>query len=477
MARSLTRLLAIAFLFTSCAKPAPPPLKNILLITIDTLRSDRLGCYGDLVTRTPALDALARRGTLFPDAFSPIPITLPSHASIMTALYPRSHLVLSHAYTLAPERATLAEILKEKGYATAAFISSHVLSKEYGLDQGFDVYWERWRADPQLIEDLRESRHELTGKAVRLWLKQRPPGHFFAWAHFFQPHKPYAPPAPLDRMYDRDYSGSVVADVPTLLRIWEERIDLAPEDLRHIVALYSGEVTLADTEVGRIIDLLENEGILKDTIVIVTADHGEVLYEHDHYFGHDIMLYDPAIRVPLVVYGDGIFPEGAVVPASARLIDIAPTILDVLGLPVGLLGETDGRSLMSAVEGTRSGATPPGGRGARSRSRDAAAAGDTLFAEVFPPKPNWKVEPRHALRLDGWKLIHEDGRDSLELYDLASDPAEEVNRAPSDPETLARLRSTWDAWRVSKEAAFQMSYPDIDPETEATLRALGYIGN
>lgn len=469
---------ALLLLGPQCGGARRAP-KNVLLITIDTLRADRIGAYGDPSTRTPAIDALARRGIQFENAYSPIPLTLPSHTSIMTGQYPRSHLVLSHAYTLAPERVTLAEILAERGYATAAFVSSHVLSKDYGLDQGFETYWERWHMLGGGVADaLKASGFELTGKAARLWIKGRPAEKpFFAWVHFFQPHKPYDPPAPLARLYDPGYTGATVADVPTLLGIWEKKVDLSPEDLRHIVSLYQGEVTSADIEVARILDLLEREGLMKDTIVIVTADHGEVLYEHDHYFGHDIMLYEPAIRVPLVIYGDGIFPENAVAGQRARLIDLAPTILEAVGLDPELLGPHDGASLLPSVWREGRGAERRWGEKQIAGSTKSARATDTLFAEVFPPKPGWKVEPRHALRTPEWKIILEDGSDAREIYNVASDPLESRDRALDAPDTLAQLFAAWDAWRVSKEKDFKMTFPELDAETEENLRSLGYIDN
>lgn len=473
-------LCAAAFVLVGLAagcgavKRAP---KNVLLITIDTLRADRIGAYGDPSTRTPSIDDLARRGTLFESAHSPIPLTLPSHTSIMTGQYPRTHLVLSHAYTLAPERVTLAEIFKEHGYSTAAFVSSHVLDKSYGLDQGFETYWERWHLLGDVTEALTASGFELTAKAARLWIKARPAEKpFFAWVHLFQPHKPYSPPAPLAKLYDPGYGGSVVADVPTLVGIWEEKRALAPEDLAHIQALYQGEVTTADREVGRIIDLLEREGLMKDTIVIVTSDHGEVLYEHDCYFGHDIMLYEPAIAVPLVFYGDGLFPAGAIARQNARLIDLAPTILESAGLSHEFLGATDGLSLLPPVWREGKGAERRWGP-KQLAGRPDMRASDTLFAEIFPPKPGWKVEPRHALRTPEWKLMMEDGVEARELYNLGPDPRERANLALAEPGAGARLFAVWDAWRATKEDHFKMTFPEIDAETEENLRSLGYIDN
>ncbi len=471
-----------AFALSGCAPKPPPRPKNVLLITIDTLRSDRLAAYGNPIVRTPTLDRLARDGAVFATAHSPIPLTLPSHASILTGVYPRTHLVLSHAYTLAPTRPTLASILKEHGYQTAAFVSSHVLDKKYGLDRGFDTYWQRWAADMNATRAMNVAGLELTTKAAKEWLKKRPDGPFFLWVHLFQPHKPYTPPAPLDRLYDPGYTGTMVAEVDTLHRIWRDRIALAPADLAHLSALYDGEVTTADIEVGRLLATVEAEGHLDDTIIVITSDHGEVLYEHDFYFGHDIMLYQPAINVPLLMRAPGLIPAGRVVGQPVRLIDVAPTLLDAVGIPPSEVGRFEGMSLIALAE--RASGTGPSrdSRGAlrsfrapRGSGAAPAAPPDTLFAEVFPPKAEWKVKPRHAVATSRWKLILEDESDARELYDLALDPMERENVAAAEPDTLASFLAAWEAWRASKEKEFVTTYPDIDAETEETLRSLGYI--
>ncbi len=447
--------------------------KNVLLITIDTCRSDRIGAYGHPTIRTPALDGLARDGVTFTYAHAPAPMTLPSHTSIMTSLYPRSHLVLSHAYTLDERPPTLAQILKEHGYATAAFVSSHVLDKKYGLARGFDAYWERWLVDPNYVSRVRERGRDVTTKVATTWLERLPAQPFFAWVHYFQPHKPYEPAEPFAALYDPGYAGRITAAVDTLQRIWRERVVLEPPDLAHLVALYEGEVSTADQEVARLLATLEDCGLADDTIVIVTADHGEVLYEHEFYFGHDIMLYRPSLNVPLVMTGRGLFPRGRIVTEPVRLIDLTPTILDALGIPPSEVGEFEGRSLLPLVaeKGRRGGA----------RVGDAAAAqsapADTFFAEVFPPKEEWKVQERHAIETRGWKLILDEGTGRRQLFDLDADPAERADLAAALPETAAAYLAAWEAWKASKAAEFRQDFPVIDKETEERLRALGYLDN
>ncbi len=476
--------MALALALAGCARARHESRpKNILLITIDTCRADRIGAYGHPTIRTPALDGLARDGVLFTYAHAPAPMTLPSHTSIMTGLYPRSHLVLSHAYTLDARPPTLAQILKEHGYTTAAFVSSHVLDKKYGLARGFDSYWERWLVDPNYIGRVRERGRDVTTKVATTWLERLPAQPFFAWVHYFQPHKPYEPAEPFDALYDPVYAGRITAAVDTLQRIWRERVVLDSLDLAHLVALYEGEVSTADQEVARLLTTLEECGLADDTIVIVTADHGEVLYEHEFYFGHDIMLYRPSLNVPLVMAGRGLFPAGRLVTEPVRLIDVAPTILDILGIPPSEVGEFEGRSLLPIVaEMGRRGAARAGGGAAAtdaaaSAAASSAASADAFFAEVFPPKEEWKVQERHAIETRGWKLILDEGTGRRQLYDLAADPAEREDLAAALPETTAAYLAAWEAWKASKAAAFRQEFPVIDKETEERLRSLGYLDN
>jgi arylsulfatase A-like enzyme len=234
-------------------------------------------------------------------------------------------------------------------------------------------------------------------------------------------------------------------------------------------------VTFADAEVGRILDVVDREGLLDDTVVILTSDHGEVLYEHDHYFGHDIMLYEPSLSVPLIIRAPGIFPEGEICAAPARLIDLAPTILDATGLPAETLGATDGVSLLPGVWREGKSAERRWGKKQLAGATKSARLADTLFAEVFPPKEGWKVEPRHAIRTPGWKLLFEDGVDARQVFNLAADPLERHDLSAALPDTLARLLAAWETWRVGKESTFHVEMPTLDAETEENLRALGYI--
>jgi len=441
------------FLLSSCGAREEERL-NLLLITIDTLRADRLGCYGGNEALTPSIDRLAREGTQFTSAFSAIPITLPSHATILTGLYPRAHKVLSHGYTLAGEFTTLAEALKATGYHTGAFVSSHVLDHEYGLAQGFDIYWERYNYGRQRAEEAEEEGEDLLTRAAIDWIRLELDEPFFLWLHWFHPHKPYDPPGAMRGLYDPDPGSPLRADVRTIQEIWEGKIRLSENDVERFRSLYAGEVAFTDRQVGAVLAKLEELGILDNTIVVFTADHGEVLYEQDRYFGHDIMLYDPSVRVPLVVSGPGAGEAGRIVEETVRTVDLFPTLVELLSAPAG----------GSALDGSSFAPLLRGG----------AAEELPVFAEVFPPKEVWKTEPRHAVRLGDWKLIAMDGGDSLELYDLGADPGETRNLAREEASKRAELDSLLRGW-MRRAGDVGGAIPELSAEEEKNLRSLGYI--
>ena len=309
------------------------PDYNVLVITIDTLRPDRLGCYGYNRPTSPRIDEVAARSVLFEQVVCSSPQTLPSHASIFTGLHPRTHKSISHESVLPGDATTLAEILSERGYQTAAFISSHVLDRKYGLNQGFDKYW-------QVNEGMRPRQREMaqqrgidpTTNEVLSWLKDNGRSKFFAWIHWFHPHRPYVPPLEVRARFVDNYLGDANSSTEFIMKVWREEIDLPEEDLRYISQLYDGEIAFTDQQVGRVLDALDSLGVSDRTIVVITADHGEMLYEHEYYFGHDIALYEECIRVPLVIDHPGLGVTPKRLPGLVQSIDIFPTVLDFLGI-------------------------------------------------------------------------------------------------------------------------------------------------
>ena len=310
--------VAVIFLLRSAAHLAAlHRLKgaNILLVTLDTTRANRLGCYGYADAETPALDALARDGVLFERCITPTAFTLPSHASIMTGRYPASHGVrINGDLALADAQTTLAERLSEAGYRTGAFIGAFVLDGRWGLKQGFEHYDDNFELKPGEQLDLAGVQRpgDKVVDAALKWLQQTDTRPFFAWVHLYDPHTPYEPPEP-----------------------WRSRLN---DSLSH---LYDGEIAFADSQVGRLLDWLASQGLDKRTIVIAVGDHGEGLGSHGEA-EHGYFVYEYAVHVPFIVRLPVGGFRGIRVPAQVRTIDLVPTLLELIGAgtPSGIDGES-----------------------------------------------------------------------------------------------------------------------------------------
>ncbi|HVL68840.1 MAG TPA: sulfatase-like hydrolase/transferase [Vicinamibacterales bacterium] len=410
--------LAGAYLYwrsgrTGDAWPAAGGDQNVLLITIDTLRADALGLYGGRAA-TPHIDALARGGVHYTFAHAHAVMTLPSHASILTGRYPFDHGVRDNSgYRLSPDAHTVAEAVKEKGIATAAFVGAFPLDRQFGLDQGFDVYDDvggRQVAQGELA--LTERRAEEVVAAARAWIEKQT-GPWFAWIHVFDPHAPYAPPAP----FDRTYAGEP----------------------------YAGEVAYVDHALGPLFDLLRARD--RRTTVILTSDHGEGLGDHGE-MTHGTFAYESTLRVPLIVatLDRRRDVRGAVSDTPVQQVDIFPTVAALLGLelPSGL----PGRSLLDRAD----------------RENDTRT---TYFEAMYP------------MLTRGWAPLRGVivGRDKYidlpieELYDLAADPREDRNLAPTSGE---RLRRGIDALR-SLNAALPGEQTSETAEVRSRLQSLGYV--
>ncbi len=301
-----SRFCVVALLLlSSCAPGVSRAPRSIVLVTIDTLRADRLGVYGGM-TATPALDAFAREGARFQNVFAQSPLTLPSHSSILTGTYPTYHGVRDNGrFRLPGEMETLAEILKGAGYSTAAFVGGFPVDSRFGLDQGFDLYDDSLGRSRSRVS-LSERPASSVVVSARKWIEARGDGLYFVWVHLFDPHAPYDPPDPF------------------------------PDD-------YEGEVAYVDSVLKELLGAVSREAV-----VAVTADHGEGLGEHGEST-HSLFVYDSTMRVPWLLRGPGV-PAGAVVEEPARSIDLVPTVLDLLGMRERC-GRCQGRSLVPAFEG------------------------------------------------------------------------------------------------------------------------------
>ncbi len=384
-----------------------------MLVTIDTLRADRVGVYGLSSARTATLDGLARDGVRFDRAWAPAPITLTTHASVMSGRYPPGHGARHNGIAVDQTVPTLATTLKAAGFATAAFVSAFPLDRRFGLQRGFDVYDDQLPRMPD-GRPLNERAGSDTVARASSWVQSHGSDRFFLWVHLFEPHAPYGD------------AGPTATSRPALSR-------------------YDDEIATADREIGRMLDALGDRSL--STLVVATADHGEAFGEHGEV-GHSIFVYDTTLRVPLIMWGPNV-PRGLVVKDDVSLVDVAPTIVSLLGLPAM---DADGRSLVPALDGQALGAR-------------------AIYAESFAPLFDFGWAGLRAVREGSWKYI---AAPKPELYELASDPGESVNHVAADPQRAARLEVQASRWSAAEPGAAAAA--NANAEAVARLRALGYVG-
>lgn len=427
----------LALTAAACSKDAAPaaapaaaaPLRpNLVLVTLDTTRADHLGCYGDTKAETPNLDRLAAEGALFEQAVAVAPLTLPSHASILTGLYPPRHGVRDNAdFRLPDAETTLAEHLKAQGYATAASVGTYILAAELGLKQGFDTYDEPRPAPRPAASDASSVRYVpiverpaalVVGDAVRA-VDAMKDGPFFLWVHLYDPHEPYAPPPP----FRERFAGR----------------------------LYDGEIASADLELGRLFDALRAKGLYDRTVIAVTADHGESLGEHGEDT-HGLFVYDSTLEVPLIVRYPAKIGAGTRYAGLVSGVDLAPTLLALMGLPP--MRTAQGLSVAAGLAG---GTLPER---------------EPVYAESLYGERAYGWAPLHALRSSKEKYIDAPAR---ELYDLARDPAETINLAAKN----AAAVSAWEGRLAEAERSMGGSDPEaasgMSEEQRERIASLGYV--
>jgi arylsulfatase A-like enzyme len=451
------RILAVAVAGTvlaavGCQKPRDrtAPL-NVLLISIDSLRADHVGCYGYERDTTPEIDAFAASAVLFESAVSQAPWTLPAHASLLTSLYARSHQVQEETSRLAEGTPTIAGVLSRNGYDTAAVVSGPFMKSLFGLDAGFAHY------DDSIAAARLESHSTVTSPAVHekvVALLERLDDPFFLFVHYWDVHYDYIPPEPFDRLFDPDYAGTVDArDFETSKAIHR---GMEPRDLQHVVALYDGEVRYVDSFVGRLFAELRSRGLFETTLIVLTADHGEEFFEHGEK-GHCHTTYNELIHVPLIIRWPGNDGRRRV-ERRVQHVDIVPTILDIVGADTDGLA-LHGQSLVPLLRGDPDAARP-------------------AFAETtrFRRKKKWGVPfGRAQCVIDGrYKLIrHPEGSQPDELYDLLVDSGEE--NSLELPKVSRRLSTLMDDWESSAASGPRVDHEGLDEDTRRQLEQLGYI--
>lgn len=423
-ALAVTLISLWSFPLTTAAGPKEP---NVLLITIDTVREDRVGCYGYRQAHTPNLDALAREGALFQTVVTSVPLTLPSHCTIMTGTYPPLHGVRDNlGYKLGDSPPTLAAILKQRGYSTAAFVGADVLDPSRGLNRGFDTYSgpfkrKMGRNNPLVfnLEELQRRAGEVVDDALG-WMSRQPGSKpFFVWIHLYDPHAPYDPP-PRFRALLRDP--------------------------------YDGEIAYADDAIGKVFEYLKAHALYDPTLIVAASDHGESFGEHGEYT-HGFFIYDTTLLVPLIIKPPLDARAGhRRIETPVQTIDIAPTVLQFLG--VAPPSSMQGRSLMSLVLGK------------------APASPRNAYSETYyPTEFGWSA--LRALRSGHYKYID---APKPELYDLAADPKETRNLYGSKRATAVELRSQFESLVARVTPQKPPLRPAPSPADVELLASLGYVG-
>lgn len=454
---------------------------NVLLLVIDTLRADRLSCYGHPRRTSPVIDRVAREGVLFPDAISPAPFTQPGVASLLTGNLPSTIGVVNHPNRLEERWVTLAEAFRAAGYRTG-FANPHpLLTPAWGFTQGFEEYrylHKPVRFDESLLgrllarfalrtPEVGYQADRVTEFAIRL-LERKGGRPFFIYAHYLDPHYQYKPPAPYDRMFTEGQRKARLVD--ERLPDGRRRIfGLRPsrEEMEETLALYDGEVAFTDREIGRLLDALDRLGLREKTIVAITSDHGESLGDQGLFFAHTHLLYDPTQRVPLVLRYPERLPAGVIAKRQTSLVDLAPALLRLAGVEGDV--EMDGR-VPPVVEGMTGGDDRPA----------FAENGRTVVGSGEQQNPRWYVPGDEGkwrmVRTGGWKLIRipTQGGVSYELYDLDADPGETKNLVWERLDVVASLAPLIDDWLASIEEEDGPA-PVADEETMEGLRELGYI--
>ena len=401
----------------SAGARAPGPL-NLVLVTIDTLRADRLGCYGYSKIETPNLDQFAQRGVVLENAVAQAPLTAPSHASMLTGMYPTVHKVRdTGGFVLQPSNTTVAAILHQQGWDTAAFVGASVLKKSFGFNQGFAVYDDQMPkpgASKMASEYPERRAGEVVDRAIA-WLGSQSGKPFFLWVHVFDPHSPYDPPAP----FREKYAGR----------------------------LYDGEVAYTDQQLGRLLETVGKKSPPENTLIAVLSDHGESLSEHGEYT-HGVFLYDATLRIAFLLGGPGV-PKGLRVKQQARTIDLLPTLLELMGIKA-----------------------PQGAQGASLRPAFAGKEVPTAYsyAETLFTKINMGWAELRGIRTNRWKYIR---APKPELYDLVQDPAETTNVIAGRPAEAQELEAKLKAVTGNVE---KVETAVVDRRTVEQLKSLGYLG-
>ena len=447
-------LLCLLLLGVAACSRQREPAPNILLITLDTTRTDHMSVYGYAHDTTPFLREFAAGATVFTQAYAAAPATAPSHATLFTSRSPLNHRVVKNAVRLADRHETLAEMMVDGGYRTAAILSSFVMNAKFGLGQGFEhyndtlpehgssIHWRQWEG--QTVTGGFDRRATAATDLAVTWLEEQrdPAVPFFLFVHYFDPHDPYDPPG----AYAERFQDPAATDNP----------------VSRMVRGYDGEIAYTDDELRRLFAAVDRLGLAENTLVIITGDHGEGLMQRGYQY-HGAHIFDEAVRVPLLVRWPGHVQAGRRHEGLVSIADVVPTIRELLGWSsTGM--EFHGRSLArSLLDGM-----PP------------AAAGP-VFLYRIPYEPHdefgvWVDGEKHAVRQGPWKYVVADDEGTTELYDLTADTGEMNNVVSDYPEKARELAGILAAWREVVTLPDSLTIePELSDEDVRKLKSLGYV--
>ncbi len=461
--------LALIAGFASLIKSDPPP--HVIFISMDTTRADFFGCYGNPWIKTPRVDALAKDSILLANYHTVAPTTLSSHSTLFTGKYPHHHGVPSNGFILNAANVTLAETLKSANFQTAGIIGSFALDSRFRIDQGFDFYNETMTMEVGPNKADQEQRHagEVTDAAIEYLDKRENSGRLFLFVHYFDPHAPYLPPEEFATMYS--------ANDPAIKAAMEKDAGLgrvmssgkAPDPLRdHIPYVYAGEISYMDREIGRLLDELDRRDILENSILVLTSDHGETLWEHLPAFNHGRNVYEGVLKTFGLIRLPHRHLAGTVLKQWISNIEIMPTVLQLLGL--SLPPAMDGKPLDLSAEGI---------------AKDSEMTG-RVFCEATQPIDGIPIDPRwgnavksNGIISDGYKFIRTNYLKTEELYDLPSDPHETTNLLTTPTQAVLEradsMRKELEAWNQTAnplETEFERKQWE---DTIAKLKKMGYL--
>ncbi len=424
---------------------------NVVLVVLDAAGARHFGCYGQPRATTPEIDRIAGEGVVFANAYTPVVSTLPAMTSLWTSLHPDEHqnLNLRRRHPMNANLPLFAELLAARAGHSAGFVANGVAGPGFGFERGFSEFHELYTSR------LEAPRADAFRRVLHPWLRENRGRRFYAYLHFREPHFPYDPPPPFDTRFGPDgpIPKAMRSEPELVLTLTRNQRQPAPGELDHLVRLYHGNLAYADSELGALRRVLEQEGLWERSVVIVTADHGEALGEHGH-IGHEVFVYEEEVRIPLIVR----FPKAAgvaprrVTHGFVDLLDIAPTLAEIFGVSAPAAGFR-GRSLLSVLAGA------PAKRAAHFRDIGEA--------------------PWFGVRDDDGTCLYDSGDGVVELYELASDPEQRHDLAPSQPLRAAACRQSLHAWLLGLRAGAAPSLdaqpPGLSPEQRENLRMLGYV--